>query len=59
MYFYRYYILKMGDELSSILYEFLNDLVLPLIFIYTLTTAPVIIWRNKKIRVVDGKIRYE
>lgn len=59
MYFYRYYILKMGNEFSSILYEFLNDLILPLIFIYTLTTAPVIIWRNKKIRVVDGRIRYE
>lgn len=59
MYFYRYYILKTGDELSSILYEFLNDLILPLIFVYTLTTAPVITWRNKKIRVLDGKIRYE
>lgn len=59
MFFYRYYILKTGEEFSSILYELLNDLILPLIFIYTLATAPVIIWRNKKIRVVDGKIRYE
>lgn len=59
LYIYRYYILKIQEDFSSILYEFLNDFILPLIFIYTLLTPAVIIWRNKKIRVKDGKICYE
>lgn len=58
-YFYRYYILKIKEEISSIFYEFLNDLILPLIFIYTLLTPAVIIWRNKKIKIIDEGIHYE
>ena len=59
MYFYRYFILKLSENIFSIFYEFLNDFILPIIFIYTILTPPVILWRNKKIRVLDGEIRYE
>ncbi len=60
VYFYRYFFLKLNSEIISIFYEFLNDFILPLIFIYTLLSPPVIIWRNKKIRVIDGgEIKYE
>lgn len=43
----------------ELVYDFINEFALPLMLIYTLITPPVILWRNKKIRVVDGKIRYE
>lgn len=43
----------------ELVYDFINEFTLPLMLIYTLITPPVILWRNKKIRVVDGKIRYE
>lgn len=59
LYFYKYFFLKIKSEISSIFYEILNDFILPLIFIYTLLTPPIIIWRNKKIRVLDGEIKYE
>lgn len=59
LYIYRYYLLKKKEKFSSIFYEYINDLILPLILTYTLLTAPVIIWRNKKIRITDGVIRYE
>ena len=45
-----------ADELS---YELASEFLLPFILVYTLLTPPVIIWRNKKIRVKDGKIHYE
>ena len=45
-----------ADELP---YELASEFLLPFILVYTLLTAPVIIWRNKKIRVKDGKIHYE
>ena len=45
-----------ADELP---YELASEFLLPFILIYTLLTPPVIIWRNKKIRVKDGKIHYE
>lgn len=41
------------------LYELLSEFLLPFMLIFTLLTPPVIIWRNKKIRVKDGKIHYE
>ena len=44
------------DELP---YELASEFLLPFILVYTLLTPPVIIWRNKKIRVKDGKIHYE
>ena len=45
-----------ADELP---YELASEFLLPFILVYTLLTSPVIIWRNKKIRVKDGKIHYE
>ena len=45
-----------ADELP---YELASEFLLPFILVYTLLTPPVIIWRNKKIRVRDGKIHYE
>lgn len=39
--------------------EIINDFIVFFIFIYTVITPPVIKWRNKKIKVIDGKIRYE
>ena len=45
-----------ADELP---YELISEFLLPFILVYTLLTPPVIIWRNKKIRVKDGKIHYE
>ena len=45
-----------ADELP---YELASEFLLPFILAYTLLTPPVIIWRNKKIRVKDGKIHYE
>ena len=45
-----------ADELP---YELASEFLLPFILVYTLLTPPVIIWRNKKIRVKDGKIHYE
>ena len=44
-----------ADELP---YELASEFLLPFILVYTLLTPPVIIWRNKKIRVKDGKIHY-
>jgi len=45
-----------ADELP---YELASEFLLPFILVYNLLTPPVIIWRNKKIRVKDGKIHYE
>ena len=45
-----------ADELP---YELASEFLLPFILVYTLLTPPVIRWRNKKIRVKDGKIHYE
>ena len=45
-----------ADELP---YELASEFLLPFILVYTLLTPSVIIWRNKKIRVKDGKIHYE
>ncbi|MDO5089818.1 MAG: glycosyltransferase, partial [Leptotrichiaceae bacterium] len=59
MYVFRNKLIGKKERLTVILYEIINDLFLPLIFIYTLVTPPVIKWRNKKIRVIDGKIYYE
>lgn len=46
-------------QTKELLYELLSEFLLPFMLIYTLLTPPVIIWRNKKIRVKDGKIHYE
>ena len=46
-------------QTKELLYELLSEFLLPLMLIYTLLTPPVILWRNKKIRVKDGKIHYE
>lgn len=48
-----------SPQTTEILYELLSEFLLPFMLIYTLLTPPVILWRNKKIRVKDGKIRYE
>ena len=48
-----------SPQTKELLYELLSEFLLPLILIYTLLTPPVILWRNKKIRVKDGKIHYE
>ena len=48
-----------SPQTTEILYELLSEFLLPFMLVYTLLTPPVILWRNKKIRVKDGKIRYE
>ena len=48
-----------SPQTTELLYELLSDFLLPFMLIYTLLTPPVILWRNKKIRVKDGKIHYE
>jgi len=59
MLLYRQSILSNRLHLDEVIYEVLNDLLLPWLFIYVLVTPPVINWRGRKIRVTDGKIRYE
>ena len=46
-------------QTKELLHELLSEFLLPFMLIYTLLTPPVILWRNKKIRVKDGKIHYE
>ena len=46
-------------QTTELLYELISEFLLPFMLIYTLLTPPVILWRNKKIRVKDGKIHYE
>ena len=48
-----------SPQTKELLYELLSEFLLPLMLIYTLLTPPVILWRNKKIRIKDGKIHYE
>ena len=48
-----------SPQTTEILYELLSEFLLPFMLIYTLLTPPIILWRNKKIRVKDGKIHYE
>ena len=59
MLLYRQSILMNQLHLDEVLYEVLNDFLLPWLFLYVLMTPPVINWRGRKIRVTDGKIRYE
>lgn len=59
MLLYRQSILTNRLHLDEVTYEVLNDLLLPWLFVYVLMTPPVINWRGRKIRVTDGKIRYE
>ncbi|MFQ7525145.1 MAG: glycosyltransferase [Streptococcus salivarius] len=59
MLLYRQSILMNQLHLDEVLYEVLNDFLLPWVFLYVLLTPPVINWRGRKIRVTDGKIRYE
>ncbi|MGX7195326.1 glycosyltransferase [Enterococcus olivae] len=55
---FRNKVLEQKEKNRAIFYEVLNDLLLPVLFIYTIMTPPIIQWRNKKIKVTDGKIRY-
>ncbi len=48
-----------SPQTTEILYELLSEFLLPFMLVYTILTPPVILWRNKKIRVKDGKIHYE
>ena len=48
-----------SPQTTELLYELLSEFLLPFMLIYTLLTPPVILLRNKKIRVKDGKIHYE
>ena len=59
MLLYRQSILMNQLHLDEVLYEVLNDFLLPWLFLYVLLTPPVINWRGRKIRVTDGKIHYE
>ena len=59
MLLYRQSILMNQLHLDEVLYEVLNDFLLPWLFLYVLLTPPVINWRGRKIRVTDWKIRYE
>jgi len=40
-----------SPQTTELLYELLSEFLLPFMLIYTLLTPPVILWRNKKIRV--------
>ena len=46
-------------QITQLLYELISEFMLPFMLMYTFLTLPVIIWRNKKIKVKDGKIHYE
>ena len=46
-------------QIMELLYELISEFMLPFMLLYTFLSPPVIIWRNKKIRVKDGKIHYE
>ena len=59
LYKLRFSILGKKEEKMVIVREIINDFIVFFIFIYTVITPPVIKWRNKKIKVIDGKIRYE
>ena len=59
LYRLRFRILKKKERKKVIIHEVINDFIILFIFIYSIVTGPVIKWRNKKIRVIDGKIRYE
>ena len=59
MLLYRQSILTNRLHSDEVTYEVLNDLLLPWLFVFVLLTPPVINWRGRKIRVTDGKIRYE
>lgn len=48
-----------SSQTMELLYKLISEFLLPFMLIYTLLTPPIIIWRNKKIRVKDGKIHYE
>ena len=48
-----------SPQTKELLYELLSEFLLPFMLIFALLTPPVILWRNKKIRVKDGKIHYE
>ena len=56
---YRRHILSGRPHPDEVFYEVLNDLLLPWLFLYVLLSPRVINWRGRKIRVTDGKIRYE
>ena len=47
------------EEIEEISLELVSELLLPFFIIYTFSTKPTIVWRNKKIKVIDGKIHYE
>lgn len=57
--FFRRRVTRKSEGLSEIIYEVLNECCLPLLYIYNLVTPPVILWRNKKIRVTGDRIHYE
>ena len=59
MLLYRQSILMNQLHLDEVLYEVLDDCVRPWLCRGVLLTPPVINWRGRKIRVTDGKIRYE
>ena len=48
-----------STQTTELLYELISEFLLPFMLLYTILTPPVILWRNKKIRVKDGKIHYE
>ncbi len=59
LYRLRFFMLGEREEKFAVIREMINDIGIFFIFIYTLITPPVIKWRDKKIRVAEGKIRYE
>ena len=50
MLLYRQSILSNRLHLDEVIYEVLNDFLLPWLFVYVLMTPPVIHWRGRKIR---------
>lgn len=59
LYMYRFLIIHKKQGLYMIFYELLNDIIIFPIFIYSILSGRRILWRDKWIRIEDGKINYE
>lgn len=56
---YRQRLFRVKEPLTVTGYELLNDFILPFMMLYVIIAPKTIKWRDKYIRVTDGKIRYE
>lgn len=58
-YGYRRHFFARKEPYLSIIYEVVSDLVLALLYIYALLTPRRIVWRNKQIKIDQGRVYYE